>query len=300
LRPPIVLRLRDSEGEAGYLQELAGESFWSAQPILAGARPAPRPERPRGTPDAAPRVVYDGPGLVEGRIQRIVSEVSSDGTRRVTFEDGERFEIDAGGSAIVRVAGSAVPEAAGRCLERALGAPLALALAPRGVYLLHASALVLADTALALSAPSGGGKSTLAAAGFRAGMDRLADDQLPVRLDGAPAALPHFPQLKLAAAEGRGARGPREIPLGALVELAHSPAHREARIEPLSAAGGALALTRATVAARLFDEPLLAAHFAACAEAAERMTVARLTYPSGLHRLPEALAVLADLAHELL
>lgn len=283
----------------GFLQELAGQPVWSARPILPDARPADRPCVEPPSPSAPARTVYDGPGLVEGRLQRIVSELAGDGRRWVTFEDGERYEIAAGGAAIVRVTGPAGAEAERRSLERALGAPLALALAPRGIYLLHASALLVDDAALALTAPSGGGKSTLAAAGFRAGLARLADDQLPVRLGAAPAALPRFPQLKLRTAEDLGRLGPAEVCLAALLEISHSSAREETAIEPLPASGAALALARATVASRLFDEALLAAHFDACAAAAERVAVARLRYPSGLRRLPEVLVALAEFARAL-
>ena len=201
MRTPIVLELDAGDEGPGFLQTVAGEPLWSARPLLSEARPCDRPRRPSPGGAVGGRVVYDGPGLVEGRIQRIVSSLAPGGARQVAYEDGEVFQVDADGGAIRRLRGPADPAAARSSVERALGAPLALALAPRGVYLLHASGLAVAGLALALAAPSGGGKSTLAAAGARRGLDRLADDQLPVRLGRTPAVLPRFPQLKLASGE---------------------------------------------------------------------------------------------------
>lgn len=299
MRTPILLHLREWEGEAGFLQELAGQTLWSARPLLPEARPASRPRRSSTGGSSEWRIVYDGPGLVEGRIQRIVSSRAPDGTRQVAYEDGEVFQVDADGGEILHLRGPADRAADRRSLERALGAPFALALAPRGIYLLHASGVAIEGVALALAAPSGGGKSTLAAAAARNGLARLADDQLPVRLGRTPAVLPRFPQLKLGPGENYPPQAPEEIRFGALVEIEHSPATEEAAIDRLPTGAAALALTRATVAARLFDEELLAAHFTACAEAAERVAVARLTFPSGVDRLPGALAALGELANRL-
>ena len=47
------------------------------------------------------------------------------------------------------------------------------------------------------------------------------------------------------------------------------------------------ALIRHTVAARLFDKPLLAAHLDFCAEAAARIPVWRLAYPHRRDVLPQ-------------
>jgi hypothetical protein len=280
------------------VQPLAGSALWSADPVAAAARPAVRPTTPRAPGLAATttwRVVFDGEGIDLGRPRRVVVKLAASGERLLEYDDGARFWIAPGGEAIERVARGDL-DARGS-LERAIGAPLALALAVRGVYLLHASALRLDRRVIALAADSGVGKSTLAAAVERApglGLRRVADDILPVRLGAASAALPHFPQLKLAAADGYPPAAPGSWPLGALVELERCepvPAGDVApiRFERLSGAPAALALTRATVASRLFDEALLTAHLAACAAAADALVVARLRFPSGLDRLPATL-----------
>ena len=192
-------------------------------------------------------------------------------------------------------------------LERALGAPLALALALRGVHLLHASAVVRRAAsreqappggALAFTAASGAGKSTLASAAHRRrtlAWERIADDQLPVRLDSPAAALPHFPQLKLEAEEGYPVNAPAARPLDALFEIEHAAEIERIELERLAPTAACLALARATVAAKLFDTALLEHHFECCGTAAATLPVYRLRYPSGIERLPEVLARLADL-----
>jgi len=164
---------------------------------------------------------------------------------------------------------------------------------------LHASALVIDRRVVALTAESGGGKSTTAAAATSLSLDRIADDQLPVRLGPHPRALPHFPQPKLAAAAHYPAEAPAALRLLALVEIAHAPTTEAISIERQSQSAASLALARATVAARLFDRALLADHFVATTNAAASCVVARLSYPSGVERLPEVLTALREWARTL-
>ena len=85
--------------------------------------------------------------------------------------------------------------------EQALVGPvLANALRLQGVAMLHASAVVVGGRAVAISAPSGFGKSTLATALTRAGATLLGDDVLPLeRAVDIYLALPYLPRLKLWA-----------------------------------------------------------------------------------------------------
>jgi len=249
--------------------------------------------------------VYDGLGEVGGRLQRIRSFVADDGQRRVEHEDGETFRIGADGLRIERVVASPGEPVETATIERALGGALALALATRGIFLLHASAVRSASGVIALTAESGAGKSTLAAAAMAhadLGLVRVADDQLPVSLSSTPRALPHFPQLKLRAGEAYGPAEAPVLPLRMLVEVSRVPGLAEGRngtgahLHRLSDAEACLALTRATVAARLFDPDLLASHFEACAAASKWLQVYRLHYTAGLDRLREPLVRLAERA----
>jgi len=293
---PIVLRLVPGSEPRGFQQRLADTWLWSDRPIGSDGRPARLPQPARDLSPGGWRLVYDGPGLVDGRIERIVSRIAPGGERRVEFADGECYVIAADGSRLLRVRGGPGPDARP---ARALGAPLALSLALRGIYLLHASAVRSGACALACVAPSGGGKSTLARHAAMHGLPRLADDILPVRLDWQAEALPRFPQLKLAPEELYPQEAPDVLPLGGLVEIAHSPSAAAISIERLAPAAAAFALVRATVAARLFDEELLTRHFAACTRAAARLPVFRSVYPSGLERLGEVAAALRSLPLDL-
>ena len=211
-RLPIVLLLDEGSG-SGWLQPLAGEIVWCDRPLTCDATSAGSCPRPEPAQDQEWTPIYDGPGLLAGGLERIRSARGDLGAYRVTHADGETFLVAADGGLIRRATSrTGKPD-----IARALGAPLALALALRGTYLLHASALRRSDGAvLALSADSGAGKSTLAAAAGRhpeLALTRVADDQLPVRLGRLPAALPHFPQLKLAAADQYPRGQPNLVPL---------------------------------------------------------------------------------------
>lgn len=80
-----------------------------------------------------------------------------------------------------------------------LGPVLGLLLHQRGLFILHASAIVLDGGVVAFLGHSGRGKSTTAAMLHARGGTVVADDALAVDLaaPGGPAALPGFPQLKL-------------------------------------------------------------------------------------------------------
>ncbi len=300
---PIVLLLDDAT-DSGWMQPFAGGRLWSGQPIGLGAVRAPRPPLASATSPApaAWSVIYDGPGLVDGGLYRLRSFLSAEGERRVDFEDGESFLIGAAGDLVER-RGSGPANA--RSAERALGAPMALALALRGVHLLHASAVArlsadgVPGSAIAFTAVSGAGKSTLAAAAMPtagAGRDtfvRIADDQLPVRLGSQPETLPHFPQLKLPPTAGYPATAPFRLAFERLVEIEHAADVRAIAIERLSPAAACLALARATVAAKLFDPDLLQRHFEACAAAGRELPVHRLRFPTGLEHLPAVLAAIS-------
>jgi hypothetical protein len=181
------------------------------------------------------------------------------------------------------------PGAADAALEEALlGPALALALARRGVFVLHASAVVIGGGVVGFLGESGAGKSTLARLLAAEGLPRAADDLLAVT--EGPAALPHFPQLKLGAAEMASIAGlePR-YPLLGLYELAPG---EEVAAEPLPPVGAAALLLKHTVAGRLFSRDLLSAHLSFVSAIASRLPVHRLTVPRRMDVGPEVLAVL--------
>lgn len=180
-------------------------------------------------------------------------------------ENGARLEVLA-----------AVPGAPTELLAEALLGPLlALALAQRGIFLLHAGGCAIDGAAFLFLGESGAGKSTLAA---RLGHPRLADDQAAI--DAASLGLlADFPQPKLPAADQRALALAPPRPLGGLLLVEKAPAETEPRLEPLPAMVAAAGVLRHTTAARCFDPPLLRTHLDFAASLASQIPVFRLIYP---------------------
>lgn len=187
--------------------------------------------------------------------------------------------------------------------EALLGPALALALARRGIFVLHASAVVWrGHGALGFLGDSGAGKSTLARLLAEAGAGDIAlaaDDLLAIE-DGVPGpvALPHFPQLKLGAeAMAALTRLEPRHPLLGLYALDPAPPAAQAHAgEPLPPASAAALLVRHTVASVLFPEDLLAAHFAFVTGLAGRVPIRRLIVPRRLDVGAEVLRTLTPRA----
>ena len=132
------------------------------------------------------------------------------------------------------------------------GPALILALARRGVYCLHASAFSDGDAASVIVGHSGAGKSTLARAiGARQGEVRLCDDITPIALRaGKLYVLPRFPQLKLSSVDQNL---PEAVPLKRLIVLNAAQAGVVSEHQKLSQRALFDALTRHTVATRLYS-----------------------------------------------
>jgi hypothetical protein len=167
--------------------------------------------------------------------------------------------------------------------EALLGPALALAFARRGIFVLHASAVVLRGGVVGFLGESGAGKSTLARLLVEAGEDTAlaADDLLAVGPEAA--ALPHFPQLKLDPASMAAIEGlAPSYPLLALCVLEPAPPAAVVRGETLPPGSAAAHLLRHTIAGSLFAKDLLAEHLGFAAGIAGRVPVQRLTVPRRL------------------
>jgi hypothetical protein len=223
-----------------------------------------------------------------------------DGDRRVDIEySGSiyRLKVERAGSFLIdarqqRITVESRDDVPNHVFEQVLvGPPLIYLMACLGTVCLHASAVTIGGAAAVFLGVSGAGKSTLAAAIHEAGLDgmrRLCDDIVPVGLAGdVLEAYPRYPQLKLAPGEQAVVGSDREIPVRQIYLLERGNERGAGvDIERLDAADAALALIRHTIASRLFDDSLVAAHldFAARASAVQ---VARLLYPDGLANLPK-------------
>jgi len=265
-----------------------GAARWTGEPL------APPPEvAPEGQDEEC---TFDGVGLIVDGPRHVVCRASAAGYRLSLGGIGEFWIAPDGG----RIAETAVdPHGAPETRAMAaLGAPLALALALRGTFCLHASVVAVDDTLLAFIGESGAGKSTLARYLDReggAGWRRIIDDTLPVArptaADGATA-LPHFPQLKLPDEMQPARLAPERMPLRAIYALENfddGPA-----VVSLRRSEAALALMAHTVGSRLFGRGLLADHMDFCGALSARVPVRRLRYPRRFEALPAVRAALVE------
>lgn len=286
MSPPITLSLHPGRPPVAAYR-LAGHALLSdtplpdLEPFRAPAGAAPPPPPPAAVP--APLVyAADSPLGPYTRHVRVHADAAG---HHVAVAGAGRFYVDAQGSAVHRL--HADPDGPPDLLTMVIFGPLlTLALAARGVWCLHASAVQRGDRLLVFVGESGRGKSTLAA--FLDGR-RLADDVLPVSADSH--AFPHFPQLKLPAP--LDPLPPARLPVSRIYQLAAAPAGADVQIEPLAAAAAAVLLVRHTVAARLFGPGLLTAHLHACTRLAAAVPVCRLRYPHRPSALPAVAAALS-------
>ncbi len=181
----------------------------------------------------------------------------------------------------------------GLVAEALLGPAFALALARRGVFLFHASAVVLQGRGVVgFLGESGAGKSTLARLLVEAGkgVALAADDLLAVE---DAMALPHFPQLKLGtAAMSAIERLEPRYPLLGLYGLNAAETAEAVGAEALPAVSAAALLLRHTIAGRLFAKDLLAEQLDFAAGLAGRVPVRRLRVPRRMNVGGEVLQLL--------
>lgn len=120
------------------------------------------------------------------------------GGHSLVYDDTGRFDISDGGALITwyRPAEDP-PHLLDAVRADVIGRVLALALHQQGVLCLHASAVSLGGSGIALMAPKGHGKSTLATALVRAGGRLLSDDTVPVSAGVRVELRPGVPQLRL-------------------------------------------------------------------------------------------------------
>jgi hypothetical protein len=265
---------------------LAGLDIESDVPLPALGEPRIRPgwrrsAAPPGDWPSAP--TFSGRVWLAGSWLELASWWNPAGQCRLQVDHGTTWVIDRN-TGLAEVIERGHGHSLQQLQEVALGPPLLLLLASHGLFALHASAAEVEGRLCAFLGPSGEGKSTLSAAAFP-GWRRLADDLLPVTLfDGQPEARPDFPQLKLGVSE-RLHEPP--LPLAACFLLA---SREEMQAEPeckrLPRLEAAAALLRHTMAARIFDQPLLGLHLDFVKEVVRTIPTFQLAYPRNLDELP--------------
>jgi hypothetical protein len=181
-----------------------------------------------------------------------------------------------------------------------LGPALVLALAMRGAWCLHASAVAFRGQCAVLLGDSGFGKSTLAAFLSDAGQPDwvlVADDIVPLAEDASKIeVLPRFPQPKLPIDEPPGLALPERLPLAHLFALAQRDDEGRPDLQLLPPSEAVQTLVRHTAGSRLFVPELLARHLSFCARATEQVPVYRLSYPHRRDVLPAVKSLLESLS----
>jgi hypothetical protein len=299
--------------------ELLLERSLAGLPVATGP-PAGPPVALREVEPEAIEALWEGAGA-----ERLLAARRADGRRWLTIERGTgggsylmrgdsygRFLLAADGSSLLcsREPG---PLADASWEAFLLNQALPLAALLRGHEVLHASAVALGGRAAAVLAPSGGGKSSLAARLVLRGAGFLTDDVLAIcPTAGGVLAHPGPASLKLrpdqaadVPARGRTALGPVNAagPGGARHETAPVPRpHTLAAAYLIDRAGGASDLTfdpvddprlllGASFNAVLRTPERLRRHLEVCALLSRSARVRRVSVPPGVEasRLAEAL-----------
>lgn len=200
-----------------------------------------------------------------------------------------------------------------------LNQALPLVLSLRGLYALHATAVLTPVGVCAFAGPAGSGKSTLAAGFARAGFPSISDDCLVLREEGGRLlAVPAWPGLRLwdDALAALGPPGPaspvahysskrqvrwpgsgdfpREpLPLAGLfcLRLDRSGPRRDPLIEPLGPRAAFLELLEGLFTLDITDRRVLVEQCRFAARLLEAVPVRRLSLPADFSALPQARAL---------
>ena len=203
-----------------------------------------------------------------------------------------------------------------------LGTILAFLLYQRGFLVLHASSVAINNRAIAFIGNKGWGKSTVAASLYQRGHLLVADDVVPVRINGTgqPLVPSGFPQFKLYPESATASLGvdaeplpwlapgydkracpardrflTSTFPLGGIYLLAVGPALKLRELRPQEAL---IHLVEHSYIARYGKRCLqganATAHFRQCETLLERVPVYRLERPASLSLVPEIARVVEE------
>lgn len=197
------------------------------------------------------------------------------------------------------------------------GLAMGILLHQRGLLVLHASAIAVRGSVLAILGDPGSGKSTLAAALHGRGHEVLADDVSGIDVNGAePMVRVAYPQMKLcpdaiaflgcaqeALPRGSGDPQKRILPVDRRFARAAMPLRRvhlltegsQPAIQPLRPPEAFLELVRHSCVGRLLMASNTSSrHFQQCAAVAKRVGFRRLRRPKRLSALPELAALVEE------
>ncbi|MCH9649837.1 MAG: hypothetical protein K0U98_16485 [Deltaproteobacteria bacterium] len=254
-------------------------------PFVAARPPGIHPEMSAG------QSTFHGEAWLGGR-QRQLSCLARGEDLVLSIEGFGELYVLAEGTVSRRSLPSTVAPDPDLLLEVALGPALLLPLATRGIFGLHASAVLGDKGVIAFAGVSGAGKSTLASSAAREGFwPLIGDDLLPWTLgaSGVTGFL-SYPQLKRLDLAPGSTKTSVAGPLQALYVLESVEATRDARVEihSLPPRLGALAMVRHTVSSTLFDKSRLERLLDSAGTACQRVPIRRLVVPRKFDFLPRA------------
>ena len=240
---------------------------------------------------------------------------------RIAYLDGTVIVVNARGSRVWATwPESATVEDTATYL---LGPTLGFVLCLRGITCLHASAIAIADRAVALVGPSGSGKSTTAAAFARLGCPVLTDDVLALEDQGTGFKVqPAYPRVRLWPNSVDALFGSVDaLPLitpnwdkrfldlnGPAYRFQHEPLPlagiyildvRNAdplvpRVEAVSLREGLMSLVANTYATNLLDKPMRAKEFQVLGRLVESVPMRRVTPSADFGRISKLCDLIAD------
>lgn len=229
--------------------------------------------------------VYRGPGVFGGGEWPVLCHRTDTGYF-VEVEGRSRFFVSADGGRLSRVK----PFNENFDRELLFGPVMTLALALRGMFTLHCSAVEVDGAGVCFLGESGAGKSTTAAYFDRTvpGAVRVVDDLAPFFVAEGLHYARGYPQAGITGCP-RTLQGAPVVTARILVWLARHDPVRPAGIEPLGPAELARQLVGSTMGTRMFTRRLLHQHLKFCAEAAPVVRGFRSSLPRE-HRSLEVLA----------
>lgn len=265
-------------------------------------------ETGRADPDEAPLHVFPNPADASSPFLSVWKNATNGGYR-LRFDSSVEFKLERSGRRITvsRENGAPIEDVSAYLLGPVMGLTLRL----RGLVCLHASAVLIEGRAVALMAPPGYGKSTLAAAFAKTGKPVITDDILVLAKEGKRFQVrPSYPHIRLpstsvASLFGRRQALPKLSPqnpnlskhlldltasgyrfadepagLGAVYTGTENDRTDATRVEGLNAAGRFLALCANVYLPGVIDEKMHRTHFDLLEQVAGSVPVRRIVTPS--------------------
>lgn len=282
---------------------------------LASEIPLPGLPIATGSPDVVIRLA----SAVDPETAGIRDKAPSPAGYRVlgTLDGVGQFWIEDGCSISVKPAAGV---GADQLAPSILGTAMAVILLQRGFLVLHASSVVIGQTAIAFMGGPGWGKSTLAAAFHAQGYSVMTDDVTAIEVTPQTArVIPGFPQFKLWATSARSLGydpahlpplftgssklacsfeagfQPTPLPLQHIYLLGRGDHHEIQPVPPQTAFVELVRHTRSN--ALLADITLSASHLQQCSQLLQQVSLRRFVRRPDLADLPQLVGLIeADLA----